>query len=49
MLTRPQARLFPTAGHDWVLYKYADYFYASSTNGDAYLGWLYEFGLKFSF
>jgi hypothetical protein len=40
MLARPQARLFPTAGHDWVLYKYADYYYASSTNGDDYMGWV---------
>lgn len=39
LLTRPQARLFPTAGADWVLYKYLDYYYASSTNGDSYLGW----------
>jgi WD40 repeat protein len=40
LLTRPQAKLFPTAGHDWVLYRYVDYYYASSTNGDTYLGWL---------
>lgn len=40
MLTRPQARFFPTVDHDWVLYRYADYFYSCSTNGDNYLGWL---------
>ncbi len=39
MLTRPQARFFPTAGDDWVMYRYADHFYAASPNGDSYLGW----------
>ena len=39
LLTRPQARLFPTAGDDWVMYRYADHFYAASPNGDSYLGW----------
>jgi len=39
LLTRPQARFFPTASDDWVMYRYADHFYAASPNGDSYLAW----------
>lgn len=39
LLTRPQARFFPTAGSEWVLYKYLDFYYASSTNGESLLAW----------
>jgi WD40 repeat protein len=40
LLTRPQVRFFPTAGYDWVMYRYADFYYSYGGNGDAYLGWL---------
>ena len=40
LLQRPVWRFLPTAGADWVLYRYQDYVYDSSANGDSYLGWL---------
>jgi WD40 repeat protein len=40
LLQRPVWRFLPTAGADWVLYRYQDYVYDSSANGDTYLGWL---------
>lgn len=40
LLQRPVWRFLPTGGADWVLYRYQDYVYDSSTNGDSYFGWL---------
>ena len=40
LLQRPVWRFLPTAGADWVLYRYQDYVYDSSANGDSYFGWL---------
>lgn len=37
---RPQWRFFPTRDDEWVLYRYQDFFYDCSANGDAYVGWL---------
>ncbi|WP_168218747.1 caspase family protein [Limnoglobus roseus] len=37
---RPQWKFFPTADGEWVLYRYQDYVYDCSANGDAYIGWL---------
>ena len=40
VLQRPVWRFLPTAGKDWVLYRYQDYVYDAGGNGDSYLGWL---------
>ena len=43
LLSRPQARFFPAANspnREWVLYRYADHYYAAGAGGDAHLGWL---------
>src|SRR5262249_25811641 len=40
LLQRPVWRFLPTAGKDWVLYRYQDYTYDCGGNGDSYVGWL---------
>lgn len=40
LLQRPVWRFLPTTTSDWVLYRYQDYTYDCSTNGDSYIGWL---------
>jgi WD40 repeat protein/uncharacterized caspase-like protein len=40
VLQRPIWRFLPTAGKDWVLYRYQDYVYDAGGNGDSYVGWL---------
>jgi WD40 repeat protein len=40
LFQRPQWRFFPTRDDEWVLYRYQDFYYDCSTNGDAYVGWL---------
>jgi len=36
---RPLWRFFPTADGEWVLWRWRDYYYDASTNGDAFIGW----------
>lgn len=36
---RPVWKFFPTADGEWVLWRWRDYFYDSSPNGDAVVGW----------
>jgi WD40 repeat protein len=36
---RPLWRFFATADREWVLWRWRDYYYASSTNGDFHVGW----------
>jgi hypothetical protein len=36
---RPLWRFFPTRQGEWVLWRWRDYFYDTSTNGDYFLGW----------
>ena len=36
---RPLWRFFPTLGGEWVLWRWRDYYYASSAQGDANIGW----------
>jgi hypothetical protein len=36
---RPLARFFPMSNREWVLYRYYDFYYDCSTNGDRYLAW----------
>jgi WD40 repeat protein len=36
---RPLWRLFPTTDGEWVLWRWRDYFYDTSTKGDSYIGW----------
>jgi len=36
---RPLWRFFPTRENEWVLWRWRDYYYDSSTNGDQYIGW----------
>ena len=36
---RPLWRFFPTRDNEWVLWRWRDYYYDSSTNGDQYIGW----------
>jgi WD40 repeat protein len=38
-MQRPLWQFFPTRGGEWVLWRWRDYFYDSSTNGDSYIGW----------
>src|SRR5439155_7336062 len=40
LMERPVGRFLPTAGKDWVLYRYQDYTYDCGGNGDSYVGWL---------
>ena len=40
MPLRPVWRFFPTKTDEWVLYRYHDYVYDCSANGDKYIGWL---------
>jgi WD40 repeat protein len=35
---RPVWRLFPTRAGEWVLWRWRDYYYDTSTNGDFYIG-----------
>ena len=39
VLQRPLWRFFPTRDGEWVLWRWRDYYYDSSTNGDSYIGW----------
>jgi WD40 repeat protein len=36
---RPLWRFFPTRDGEWVLWRWRDYYYTASTNGDQYIGW----------
>jgi WD40 repeat protein len=36
---RPLARFFPIDGREWVLWRYYDFYYDCSANGDRFLGW----------
>lgn len=36
---RPLWRFFPTADREWVLWRWRDYYYDTSTRGDQYVGW----------
>ncbi|MEI8374046.1 MAG: caspase family protein [Planctomycetota bacterium] len=36
---RPQWKFFATQDNEWVLWRWRDYFYDTSTNGDFYIGW----------
>jgi WD40 repeat protein len=36
---RPLWRFFPTRDGEWVLWRWRDYYYDTSTNGDFYIGW----------
>jgi WD40 repeat protein len=36
---RPIWRLFPTKDNEWVLWRYQDFLYDTSTRGDALIGW----------
>lgn len=36
---RPLWRFFPTRDGEWVLWRWRDYYYDCSTNGDFYIGW----------
>jgi hypothetical protein len=36
---RPLWRFFPTHDGEWVLWRWRDYYYDTSTNGDFYIGW----------
>jgi WD40 repeat protein len=36
---RPLWRFFPTRDGEWVLWRWRDYYYDTSANGDAYIGW----------
>ncbi len=36
---RPLWRFFPTRSGDWVLWRWRDYYYDTSTNGDYLIGW----------
>jgi WD40 repeat protein len=36
---RPVWVFYPTRGNDWVLWRWRDYFYDTSTNGDSLIGW----------
>jgi WD40 repeat protein len=40
VMDRPRWRFFPTRDGDWVLWRWRDYYYDTSTNGDRYIGWL---------
>jgi WD40 repeat protein len=39
VMQRPLWRFFPTQDGEWVLWRWRDYYYDSSTNGDSYIGW----------
>ncbi len=36
---RPVWRFFPTQDNEWVLWRYHDFHYDTSTNGDSFVGW----------
>lgn len=36
---RPAWRFFPTRDGEWVLWRWLDYYYDTSTQGDSYIGW----------
>lgn len=36
---RPLWRFFPTRDREWVLWRWQDFFYDTSTNGDFFIGW----------
>jgi WD40 repeat protein len=36
---RPVWRFFPTRDGEWVLWRWFDYYYDTSTHGDSYIGW----------
>jgi WD40 repeat protein len=36
---RPLWRFFPTRDREWVLWRWRDYYYDTSTHGDNYIGW----------
>lgn len=36
---RPIWRFFPTKDDEWVLWRYLDFLYDTSTRGDSYIGW----------
>ncbi len=36
---RPVWRFFPTHDGEWVLWRWRDYYYDTSTNGDFFIGW----------
>ncbi len=39
LVERPVWRFFPTRGHEWVLWRWRDFAYDCSTNGDYFIGW----------
>ena len=45
LVERPLWRFFPQ-GDDWVMWRWRDFFYASSTNGDGRIGWQKSFRLE---
>src|SRR5262249_51234134 len=36
---RPLWRFFPTKDNEWVLWRWRDYYYDTSTHGDSYISW----------
>ena len=36
---RPLWRFFATSDDEWVLWRWRDFFYDTSTRGDSYIGW----------
>jgi hypothetical protein len=45
VVDRPVWRFFPTRGKEWVLWRWRDYAYDCSTNGDYFIGWQRSHGL----
>jgi WD40 repeat protein len=40
LIDRPLWRFFPTRDREWVLWRWRDYYYDTSTNGDFNIGWV---------
>jgi len=40
VLQRPIWKFFPARDAEWVLYRWREYYYKTSTKGDSYIGWL---------
>jgi WD40 repeat protein len=45
VLERPLWRFFPTRGGEWVLWRWRDYYYDASTQGDWSVGWQRSFDI----
>ena len=46
VLDRPLWRFFPMRDKEWVLWRWRDYYYDTSTNGDFQIGWQRSFDIK---